>query len=111
MTRMRQIAKLGQISQLLLDSRLATLQIAARACRESEDRLAGLTVPDARPGALPEIAALMASLNYQRWADVRRGEINLLLARQTSAMIEARDAAREAFGRVEALRALQKRET
>lgn len=109
MSRAQQVAKLSQISQLLLDSRLAALQLAARACRESEDRLAGLSVPGALPGALPEIAALRAALNYQRWADARRGEINLVLARQTAAMIEARDAAREAFGRSEAMRALQQR--
>lgn len=105
----QQMAKLSQISQLLLDSRLATLRIAARACRESEERLAGLSVADAEPGALPEIAALRAALNYQRWADVRRAEINLVLARQTAAMIEAREAAREAFGRAEAMRVLQQR--
>ncbi len=110
MNRAAQIAKLGQISRLLLDSRLARLQAAARACRESEDRLAGLNVPDAEPGTLPEIAASLASLNYQRWADARRLEINLVLARQTSTMIEARDAAREAFGRSEALRGLQSRD-
>lgn len=106
----QQLVNLRLFSQLLLDARLSSLNSAARACRQSEARLAGLTVPDAKAGTLPEIASARAALNYQRWADTRRVEINLALSRQMSALIEAQNAAREAFGRVEALNALWQRE-
>jgi hypothetical protein len=46
---------------------------------------------------------------YERWAEARRAEINLTLARQTAEWIEARDAARQAFGRADALRRLSDR--
>lgn len=107
MNRRSQIQQLGLIGQLLLDTRLAALRSAAAAREDSEHRLAGLVVPDLCSGTLPEIPAQLAVLGYQRWADARRSEINLTLARQTAEWIEARDAAREAFGRVEALRVLK----
>jgi hypothetical protein len=54
-------------------------------------------------------AAVQAGLLYERWAEARRAEINLTLARQTAEWIEARDAARQAFGRADALRRLSDR--
>ena len=98
-----QLHKLRQVTELLLDTRLAALRTAARAKMESESQLAGLTVPAPQPGALPEVSAELASLTYQRWADARRAEINLVLARQTVEWMEARDEARLAFGKKQAL--------
>jgi hypothetical protein len=46
-------------------------------------------------------------VRYQHWADLRRAEINLVLARQTVDWMEARGAAQSAFGRAEVLRQLQ----
>ena len=46
---------------------------------------------------------------YGRWADARRAEINQVLARQTGQWIEARDAAKIAFGKADALRRLMER--
>ncbi|GLS85193.1 hypothetical protein GCM10010873_01660 [Cypionkella aquatica] len=103
MSQKQQLAKLEQLSSLLLDIRLTTLQAAARAKLESETQLAGLTLPSYAPHDLSEIAAAMTALNYERWADARRAELNMLLARQTVTLMEARDAAREAFGKKHAL--------
>jgi hypothetical protein len=103
MSQKQQLIKLRQISTLLLDSRLSTLNAAARAKQESEAQLAGLNEPLLGPSDLADFALEMVSLTYQRWADARRAELNMLLARQTVAWMEAREAAREAFGKKEAL--------
>ena len=103
MNQKQQLAKLQQIAGLLLDSRLAALQTAARAKAESEAQLTGLADFVVASADISTVAAEKAALTYQRWADTRRVELNLLLARQTVAWMEARDAARVAFGKTEAL--------
>jgi len=103
MSQKQQLARLGQLANLLLDSRLAVLQAAARARQETEAQLAGLMVPPPVAENVSEIAAAMAGLSYQQWADARRGELNMHLARQTVTWMEAREAAREAFGKKQAL--------
>lgn len=105
MSRGDQIGRLRHLSGLMLDLRLAELRAAARTRQESLDLLAGLGVPQA--SSLPPVAAAQADLLYRRWVEARRAEINLVLARQTAAWLEAQAAAREAFGRAEALRGLQ----
>ncbi len=104
----RTLRPLVEISRLMLDHRLAALTRAAAAREESKARLAGLSQP---PGTtdLPLAVAAQAGLLYERWAEARRAEINLTLARQTAEWIEARDAARQAFGRADALRRLSDR--
>ena len=101
----RTLRPLVEISQLMLDHKLAALTRAAAAREESRTRLAGLSRPLAETD-LPLAAAAQAGLLYERWAEARRAEINLTLARQTVEWIEARDAARQAFGRADALRRL-----
>ena len=103
MSRNPQLARIGQLANLLLDSRLAVLQSAARAKLATEIQLAGLVVPPPAATQVSEIASAMAELNYQRWADARRAELNMHLARQTVTWMEAREAAREAFGKKQAL--------
>ena len=104
MTR-RALQPLVGISQLILDAALADLRRAADARDESLARLCDLaTVPC--PTDLPLAAVAQADLLYARWADARRAEINLTLARQTADWLGARDAARRAFGRADALRKL-----
>ncbi len=105
----QKMERLRVLGNLLLDARLATLDSAAAARRASLDRLADLD----RPGAatdLSELAAAEVGLRYQHWADLRRAEINLALARQTATWIEARDEAARAFGRAQALEKLAKRQ-
>ena len=103
MTKTVQLRRLEQVAGLLFDCRLTDLQCAARARLETEARLAGLATPATLIGELPQVAAEIAALNYQRWADARRAELNQTLARQTAAWIDARDAARLAFGKTQAL--------
>jgi hypothetical protein len=103
-----QIDRLCTLGSLLLEARLAALQSAAAARAASLARLADLDRP--APGCdLPEIAAAEVGLRYQRWADQRRADINLTLARQTAEWIEARQEAALAFGKSQVLQGLAKR--
>ena len=106
--RKAQLQALGALADLMLDSRLVALRAAAEARNASLARFDAL---NATPAAtdLPLIAEALASLGYQRWADARRAEINLVLARQTAEWLEARDAARTTFGRKQALQGLATR--
>lgn len=107
MTPRARIGRLQQIGQLMLDLRLTDLRTAAEARERSLDRLAAL-VPAPAPDLDPILAA-QAELRYQRWAEQRRAEINLVLARQTAEWMTAQEAARTAFGKTEALRRLKDR--
>lgn len=103
MNRSKQLEKLVNLADLILDSRLSELQAAARAKQACETQLAGTLSTTTVQSDLHGVAAELANLNYQRWADKRRAELNQELARRTVAWIGARDAAREAFGRKQAL--------
>ena len=109
MTQAAQLLQLKHLADLMLDSQLAQVRAAAAAKATSEARLAALAQPVAAPDGIGEIAASLATLGYQRWADARRAEVNLALARQTVAWIEACDAARLSFGRKQALQGLADR--
>jgi hypothetical protein len=96
------------ISRLILDVRLAHVDLAAKACEENRARLADLARPSS-PSQLPLAVEAQATLRYERWAEARRAEINLALAKSTADWLTARDQARVAFGRAEVLRALAER--
>ena len=106
MTKAKNLARLGQVAQLILDVKLAALQKAAKKRQHSLDLLNDLnratSVAD-----LPLFVAYEADLRYQNWADKRRAEINYNLARQTADMLAARDDAGQAFGKYQSLRGLQ----
>jgi len=106
----QQIDRFRALGDLLLQARLSALQAAAAARTASLDRLADLDRP-APATDLPALAAAGVGLRYDRWADQRRAEINLTLARQTATWIEARQAAALAFGRSQALDALAQKRT
>lgn len=106
MTREQQFRKLMALSTLKLDASLATLQQAAKAREQSLNRLADLDRPNTVEG-LGLVAAEEVALRYQRWADLRRMEINQTLARQTAEWLTSRDAATQAFGKAEALKSLR----
>jgi hypothetical protein len=108
MTKKHELARLGEISNLILDVKLAALRTAAQKRQQSLDLLANLngTVADTD---LTPVVAYQTTLRYQHWADVRRAEINLVLARQTADMLAAREDAGQAFGKDQALRSLQKK--
>ena len=60
----------------------------------------------AAPADLSPVTAGVVGLAYQRWADIRRSELNAVMARQTAAWIDARAEAAIAFGRTQAMRGI-----
>lgn len=96
------LAALQGLAQLVLDARLSEVKALARARDEALARLADLNrsfeVADLHP-----VAAAEAEIRFQRWADLRRAEVNETIARQNVRLEELRDAARLAFGRATAL--------
>lgn len=107
MTKQDQMRRLQQVADLLFDAKLAGLKAAARAMQETKDHLADLVAAPAPSDDLPQIALAVAGLRYERWADGRRADLNLTLARQTAEWLNARDAARLAFGKTQALDAVK----
>lgn len=101
------LAQLHTISQLMLDVRLLALDRAAKARQSSLDHLAELNKPTALTDLNPVIAGEVA-VRYQNWADHRRSEVNLILARQTADWVEARHNAAVAFGRSTVIGKLRK---
>jgi hypothetical protein len=104
------LRRLGELTGLMLDHRLAVLRKAAEAKAQSETALAALSRPMPEGDGLVGASAELAALAYERWADARRAEINQQLARQTHIWMEARDAAQIAFGKAEVLRRLRDRQ-
>lgn len=102
------LRRLGQISALMRDTKMQLLETAARARQASLDRLAELDRP-AVPNDLPPIVAGEVAMRYALWADQRRSEINLVLARQTVEWQEARQEAALAFGRDQVVQKLAQR--
>lgn len=101
---------LERIAGLMLDVRQMELRQAAAARDASLAALAMLDRPAVPPDAeTSAVAAAQAALRYEVWADRRRAEINLTLARQTVHWHEARQAAALAFGKTEALKALRRK--
>lgn len=101
------LGRLQQVSQVLLDVRLLALDQTARARQASLDHLAELNKPAIQTDLTPIVAGEVA-MRYENWADHRRSEINLVLARQTADWVEARQNAALAFGRNSVIGKLQK---
>ena len=109
MSKHDQLRRLQQVASLMFDSRLAQLKTTARAMQETRDHLANLATAPEESTAMPPIAMAVAALRYYRWTDVRRADLNLTLARQTADWLNAREAARAAFGKTQALEAVKAR--
>lgn len=104
-----ELQKVKGLSEMLLDRQIGLLRKAAQEKAQSEAALAQLAQPAQASHDLMGASAALAGLAYQRWADARRTEINLILARQTHVWMEAREGARIAFGKAEALRLLSEK--
>lgn len=98
MTVLRQLGQLKHVSDLMLDQRLLALRAAQTARVATQDRIAALDMPYFAEGCFIAIAA-RAALLYEAWADGRRRDLNLILARQTVTEIEAKVDARIAFSK------------
>lgn len=99
----RDLQRLEALARLVLDHGLAELRSAAAQLERSQDQLRAINMA-AAPADLAPVAAGLVELNYGRWADIRRAELNSVIARQRAAVIEARAEATVAFGRLQALR-------
>lgn len=108
MTKASDMAKLADVAQLMLDHRLGHLRVATAELERSRMQIAALDRSD-RPAELDPVIAERVALSYARWADQRRAELNLVIARQTASWLEARGEAQTAFGRVQALQGLAAR--
>ena len=105
MTGSKDLARLAELAQLALDHRLGTLRANAEKLEQSRMQLSALNQV-AQPVDLDPMLSTRVGLEYERWADTRRAELNLVIARQTAMWHEARDEAQTAFGRVQALQGL-----
>lgn len=110
MTKIKDLHRLAEVAQLMLDHRLGQLRKAAAELERSRMQLAAINQA-ARPAEdLAPVIAGKVALTYDRWADARRSELNLVIARQTAGWMEARSDAQVAFGRVHALQGLAERQ-
>ena len=105
MKKSEKVLRLSRLAQMVLDRDLAQLAAAAKAKAASEANLADLAKPQDTSGLAP-VAAHHAELRWQKWADARRIEINIQLARQTADWLNARQSAQTAFARNTALRGI-----
>jgi hypothetical protein len=108
MSRSRDLARLADLAQLMLDHRLGQLRQTADQLEQSRMQLTAVNQA-AAPANLDPLMSARVGLDYDRWADVRRAELNLVIARRTATWLEARGEAQTAFGRVQALQGLAAR--
>lgn len=106
MKKAKDIRRLAEIAQLVLDHRLGQLHAAAAELERSRGQLAAINRAALPAEDLAPVVAEKVALTYDRWADARRSELNLVMARQTADWIEARNDAKCAFGRLHALQGL-----
>lgn len=110
MNKSQDLIGIARLAQLTLDHRLGQLRLAAEALDRSKLQLQAINAA-AEPADLPLVTAQSVGLTYQRWADARRADLNLAIARQNATWITARDDARIAFGRSQVLRRLIEKQT
>ncbi|QYZ69811.1 hypothetical protein [Neotabrizicola shimadae] len=99
------LRRLQVLSDLIRDSRLEAVKQAAQAEVQTCRRLEALSQNGAALDLHPA-AAHAASLAYESWAELRRRELLVTLARQRAELAEAEAAARDAFGRAEAIKSI-----
>jgi hypothetical protein len=109
MSRVKDISRLQDLAALVRDHQLAQLRDAAARCEQSKMQISALEREPSDTGLDP-VGAGLVGLRYQAWADVRRSELNAVLARQTADWLAVREEAKTAFGRAEALRAVAARQ-
>lgn len=98
------LKQLATLSDLIRDRALEDLRRAAAERDMTKAHLAGLAVLPAT--GLSPLAAARAAQAYQQWADERRRQLNIQLARQTVTVMQRQADARQAFGRAEVLHRL-----
>ncbi len=109
MKRTAELSRLAQLAQLALDHKLGILRASADRLGQSRMQLSALNQAGP-PVDLDPMTSARVGLDYERWADTRRAELNLVIARQTAVWLEARSEAQTAFGRVQALQGLAEKQ-
>ncbi|SEN98974.1 hypothetical protein SAMN05216227_103725 [Pseudorhodobacter antarcticus] len=105
MNQAAKLARLQKISDLILDTHLEKLRICAAARNVSIRGLQDLTV---QPTIDDSLQFAQSRMRYEAWADTRRAELNIMLARQTADWLDEKHAAEKAFGRAQNISRLQK---
>lgn len=105
MSKAKDLSRLADLAQLMLDHRLGHLRQSADALDQSRMQLTAINRA-AEAADLDPVTAVRVGLGYERWADVRRADLNLVIARQSATWHEARGEAQTALGRVQALQGL-----
>lgn len=108
MSKAEDMSRLVELAHLMLDHRLGRLRTSADRLEQSRMQLGAIN-RIAEPADLDPVIAAKVALGYDRWADVRRAELNLVIARQTATWLGAQGEARTAFGRVQALQGVAAR--
>ncbi len=101
MSRATDLARLTAVAEMVREARRTELARAMAAREDTRAMLAALDRPG--PAMLDPLAAAQAAFHYGRWADARRADLNLGLARQTAAWMEARGAAARATARADVI--------
>jgi hypothetical protein len=109
MTQKSKLDRLTGLSKLILDQYLTQLQASAAARQASLKQLQDL-VPNPADD-LDLVTNAKAAIRYEHWADTKRRDINIVLARQTATWLEARLATQTAFGRADVLQRLMRKMT
>lgn len=103
------LSRLLDLSALKREAALGDLSRQAARCRHLREALDGLDHPATAEPSLSVTEAARCAAMWTLWADRKRAELNLQLARQTAEWLAARDAARRDLARDEALRRLAAR--
>jgi hypothetical protein len=103
------LPKLQTISHLIKDLHLAALRRAEAERAALLDRIATLQERPTPPTDLPPAVAVDVAMRYDRWADLRRREIEVALKRKAAECDTLKDRARVSVGRDEALNKLLQR--
>ncbi len=102
------LRRLVALSTMVQDLRLAELSQAEAARQSTVSAIAGLDQPAVDADVDP-VQAGRVQVAYARWADVRRAELKVTLARQAAICRAAQSQAQTAFGRNQALSTLAAR--
>lgn len=103
------LKRLVALSTMVQDLRLAELSQAEAARQSTLAAIAGLDLPTTDP-SLDPVQAGRVAVAYARWADTRRADLKVTLARQSQVCAVAQGEARVAFGRNQALAGLAARQ-
>ncbi|MFN3606973.1 MAG: hypothetical protein ACK4SS_07240, partial [Cypionkella sp.] len=112
MSKSQQLAQLQQLTDMILDHRLGAVRAAARLRADTLRKIEALRAPPAfleDSGDTGGISGAIAALSYQSWAEARRIELRQVLATQTAAWLDAKDAAQHAFGKSQSLDGARKK--